>query len=139
MATATNSPLTPDIITKEALTILHNNITFCRNVNRQYDNSNTMGGQKNSGAIRIRLPNKYVTNTGSALATGDTIDTDFAITKSESLNAGYVTAWLMDSLSTAAPAVIKDTVSWSKYIKYTITNTDTAYVRLVLRALRRDY
>lgn len=88
MATATNSALTPDIITKEALAILHNNIVFVRNVNRQYDNSNTLGGQKNSGAIRIRLPNKYVTNSGAALATGDTIDT---IEKAETLTVGTQT------------------------------------------------
>jgi len=49
------------------------------------DNSNTMGGQKNSGAIRIRLPNKYVTNDGAALATGDTIDT---IEKSVTITVG---------------------------------------------------
>lgn len=70
-----NAALNPTVVTKEALTILHNNITFCRNVNRQYDNSNSLGGQKNGGSIKVRLPNKYVTNTGAALATGDNLDT----------------------------------------------------------------
>lgn len=69
-----NSALTPDIITKEALDILHNNLVFCRKVNRQYDDSNEMGGQKNSGAIRIRLPNKYTTSTGAALSIEDTTE-----------------------------------------------------------------
>lgn len=69
-----NSALTPDIITKEALDVLHNNLVFCRKVNRQYDDSNSMGGQKNSGAIRIRLPNKYTTQTGAALSIEDTVE-----------------------------------------------------------------
>jgi len=100
MATATNSALTPDIITKEALTILHNNIVFCRNVNRQYDNSNTLGGQKNSGAIRIRLPNKYVTNTGAALATGDTIDTvEQAVTLTVGTQRHVDTSFLTEELT----------------------------------------
>lgn len=100
MATATNSVLTPDIITKEALTILHNNIVFVRNVNRQYDNSNTLGGQKNSGAIRIRLPNKYVTNTGAALATGDTIDTvEKAVTLTVGTQRHVDTSFLTEELT----------------------------------------
>lgn len=100
MATATNSALTPDIITKEALTILHNNIVFVRNVNRQYDNSNTMGGQKNSGAIRIRLPNKYVTNSGAALATGDTIDTvEKAVTLTVGTQTHVDTSFLTEELT----------------------------------------
>lgn len=70
-----NSALNPTVVTKEALTILHNNISFCRNVNRQYDDSNSLGGQKNGGSVKIRLPNKYVTNTGAALAAGSTLDT----------------------------------------------------------------
>lgn len=100
MATATNSALTPDIITKEALAILHNNIVFVRNVNRQYDNSNTLGGQKNSGAIRIRLPNKYVTNTGAALATGDTIDTvEKAVTLTVGTQRHVDTSFLTEELT----------------------------------------
>jgi hypothetical protein len=70
-----NATLKPDIITKEALTLFHNNLTFTRQANRQYDNSNSMGGQKNGGAIRIRLPNKYLTQTGAALASGTDLDT----------------------------------------------------------------
>lgn len=49
------------------------------------DNSNSIGGQKNGGSIKVRLPNKYVTNDGAALATGDTIDT---IEKSVTLSVG---------------------------------------------------
>lgn len=116
MATATNSPLTPDIITKEALTILHNSVTFCRNVNRQYDNSNTMGGQKNSGAIRIRLPNKYVTNTGAALATGDTIDT---VEKAVTLTVGtqrhvdtsFTTEELTNDIDTFSERILEPSAS----------------------------
>lgn len=100
MATATNTPLTPDIINLEALTILHNSIVFTRNVNRQYDNSNTMGGQKNSGAIRIRLPNKYVSQTGAALATGDTIDTvEKAVTLTVGTQRHVDTSFLTEELT----------------------------------------
>ncbi len=74
-----NSNLTPDVVTKEALTILHNNIAFSRNANRQYDNSNEMGGQKNGGSVKIRLPNKYTTSTGAALAVQDNVESSVTI------------------------------------------------------------
>ncbi len=77
----TQTTLQPDMITKEALSILHNNLTFCRQVNRQYDDSNSMGGQKNGGAIRIRLPNKYTTSTGPALDLQETKEQIATLTK----------------------------------------------------------
>ena len=70
-----NLMLKPDMILKRAGVIFHNNLTLCRQANRQYDDSNTLGGQKNGGAIRIRLPNKYLTQTGANLASGTALDT----------------------------------------------------------------
>jgi len=116
MATATNTALTPDVITKESLTILHNYLVFTRNVNRQYDNSNTMGGQKNSGAIRIRLPNKYVTNTGAALATGDTIDTvekavNLTVGTQRHVDTSFLTEELTNDIDTFSERILQPGVS----------------------------
>lgn len=77
-----NSNLTPTVVTKEIGRILHNNLVFCRNINRQYDNSNTMGGQKNGGSIKVRLPNKYTTSTGAALSVQDNVEQSVTIPSS---------------------------------------------------------
>ena len=70
-----NLTLKPDMILKRAGVVFHNNAVLIRQANRQYDDSNTLGGQKNGGAIRIRLPNKYLTQTGANLASGTALDT----------------------------------------------------------------
>lgn len=74
-----NSNLTPTVVSKEALMIFHNNIAFSRNVNRQYDDSNKLGGQKNGGSVKIRLPNKYTTSTGAALSIQDNVESSVTI------------------------------------------------------------
>ena len=111
-----NSALTPTVVTKEALTILHNNITFTRNVNRQYDNSNSLGGQKNGGSIKIRLPNKYLTQTGAALATGTDLDTtETSVTISQGtqrhVDTNFTTQELTQDIDTFSERILQPGIS----------------------------
>jgi len=76
-----NSILTPTVVTREIGVILHNNLRFCRNINRQYDNSHVMTGQRDGGSIKLRLPNQYTTNTGAALNVQDTTETSVTLTR----------------------------------------------------------
>jgi len=77
-----NTLLTPDMITDEALVILHNNLAFARNVNRQYDSSFAQTGAKIGDTLRIRLPNRYTVTTGAAMLAQDTIETKVSLTVS---------------------------------------------------------
>jgi hypothetical protein len=67
-----NSILTINQITRESLRILHNNLHFAKNVNRQYDDSFAKSGAKIGNTLRIRLPNQYTVRTGAALSAQDT-------------------------------------------------------------------
>lgn len=67
-----NSLLTISMITREALRILHNNLTFTKGVNRQYDDKFAQSGAKIGSSLDIRLPNRYVVTDGATLDVQDT-------------------------------------------------------------------
>lgn len=81
-----NSLLSPTIITREALRILHANLNFVGNINKQYDNQFANSGASPSGKIgpslTIRMPNQYTVRTGAALSTQDTVETSQVLTVS---------------------------------------------------------
>jgi hypothetical protein len=69
---ATNTLLTPDQITREALRILHQKLNFVGNIDRQYDNSFASEGAKIGDTLRIRKPNRYVAADGATFAARNT-------------------------------------------------------------------
>ncbi len=83
---AGNSLLSPTIITREALRILHANLNFVGNINKQYDDQFANAGASPSGKIgpslTIRMPNQYTVRTGSVLAVQDTAETSQVLTVS---------------------------------------------------------
>lgn len=66
-----NTLLTPDMITREALRVLHQKLTFVGSINRAYDNSFAASGAKIGDTLRIRLPNQYTVRTGATLSAQD--------------------------------------------------------------------
>jgi hypothetical protein len=69
-----NTLLTSDIITREALRILHQKSTFLSRINRQYDNSFAQSSAKIGDTLRIRLPNQYTVRDGPTYAGQDTVE-----------------------------------------------------------------
>jgi hypothetical protein len=63
-----NTLLSPTIITREALRVLHAKLNFISNINRQYDNQFANSGASPSGKIgpnlTIRMPNRFTTRSG---------------------------------------------------------------------------
>jgi hypothetical protein len=59
-----NQILTDVKITRKALQILHNKLTFVGTINRQYDDSFAQEGAKIGNSLKIRLPNQYTVRTG---------------------------------------------------------------------------
>jgi len=76
--------LSPTIITREALRILHANLNFIGNCDRQYDNQYANAAASPSGKIgpslTIRNPNQYTVRTGSVLSVQDTVETSQVLT-----------------------------------------------------------
>lgn len=70
-----NTLLTPQMITNEALRVLVNNLTFAKNVNREYDDKFAVSGAKIGATLNIRKPPRFVGRTGAALSTEDVTDT----------------------------------------------------------------
>lgn len=75
-----NTNLTIDQITHEALDVLHQSLTFLGGVNRQYDSSFAKSGAKIGDTLRIRLPNQYTVRTGRPINVQDTTETKVDLT-----------------------------------------------------------
>ena len=55
-----NTLLTISMITREALRVLENNLTFTKGVNRQYDSRFGVEGAKIGTVLNVRKPPRYV-------------------------------------------------------------------------------
>lgn len=81
-----NSLLSPTIITREALRVLHANLNFIGAINRQYDNQFANGGASPSGKIgptlTIRLPNEFTVRSGATLQVQDVTEASTTLTVS---------------------------------------------------------
>jgi hypothetical protein len=74
-----NTLLTSDVITREALRILHQKATFISSINRQYDSSFAQTGAKIGDTLRIRLPNQYTVREGMTYSGQDTVEQSVAL------------------------------------------------------------
>ncbi len=67
-------------ITRKALSILHNNLVFCKTINKQYDDRFARSGAKNGGTLLIREPNQFTVRTGQTMDTQDVEETTQTLT-----------------------------------------------------------
>ena len=63
-----NSILTISMITREAMRVLENNLTFTKGVNRTFDDKFGIEGAKIGSTLNVRLPARYIGRTGPTLA-----------------------------------------------------------------------
>lgn len=63
--------LTAGDITRKALEYLHNNLVFCKAIDRQYDDRFARTGAKNGGYLEIREPNEFTVRTGAVMDAQD--------------------------------------------------------------------
>ena len=66
-----NSILTPTMVTRKALSILHNKLTFLRTINRQYDSQFGASGGKIGTTLKIRKPNQFTVREGLVMTAQD--------------------------------------------------------------------
>jgi len=74
-----NSLLTPSVITKEALAVLHQKLNFVGSINRQYDSQYAKSGAKIGNDLKIRLPNEFTVRTGAALSSQDVTESSVTL------------------------------------------------------------
>lgn len=75
-----NTLLTIDMITKESLRILKNELGFSKGVNRQYDGEFSKKGAKIGDALRIRKPPRYTVTDGASLSAQNVVDEQSTLT-----------------------------------------------------------
>ncbi len=75
-----NSILTISMITREALRVLENNLTFTKGVNRQYDDQFAVKGAKIGSTLNIRKPARYVGRSGPTLSVESQTETYVPLT-----------------------------------------------------------
>lgn len=75
-----NTTLTPTEVTREALRILHEKLSFVGTINRQYDSSFARTGAKIGEQLKIRLPNRYEVRTGKTMNAQDTEEESVTLT-----------------------------------------------------------
>lgn len=66
-----NTILTPTMVTRKALAILHNKLTFLRTINRQYDSQFGASGGKIGTTLKIRKPNQFTVREGLVMTAQD--------------------------------------------------------------------
>ena len=77
-----NTMLTVTAVTREALRVAHEMLSFIGTTKRDYDDSYKMGGAKRGDTLKIRLPNQYTVRTGKTLNAQDTIEESVSLVTS---------------------------------------------------------
>jgi hypothetical protein len=95
-----NTLLTSNVIIKEGLRVLHNNLVFAKNVNRQYSKEFGVTGAKVGTAVNVRMPNRYYVSDGPSLQVQNSTDTTVAVslTNQKHVDVNFSTADLTLSL-----------------------------------------
>jgi hypothetical protein len=82
----TNSLLTIDQITNEAVRLFTQTNAFLRTVSRQYDDQFARSGAKIGSTLRVRLPNDYTVSTGAAITPQGTNEQNTTLTVATQAN-----------------------------------------------------
>ena len=76
----TQTLLTPSVITKESLAVLHQECRFIKNIDRQYDSQYAKSGAKIGANLKVRMPNEFTVRTGQTIDVQDVQERSETIT-----------------------------------------------------------
>jgi hypothetical protein len=84
MATnASNTLITPNMLTAKTLAILHQKLNFVGSINKEYDDSFAQSGAKIGQSLRIRIPNQYTIRSNTmTLSPQNTVEQNVTLTVS---------------------------------------------------------
>lgn len=104
-----NSILTPTMITREALRVLHQKLNFVGNVNRQYDDRYAQSGAKIGTSLNIRMPAKYSVRTGATLTVQDHVErsTPLTVSSQYGVDVSFTTVEMTMSLDDFSKRIIE--------------------------------
>jgi hypothetical protein len=107
-----NTLLTIGMITREALRVLENSLTFARRVTREYESYFGIEGAKIGTSLNVRKPPKYLGRTGTALGVEDTTETfdTIVLNKQFGVDVSFTSAELALSLDDFSDRILKPAV-----------------------------
>lgn len=108
-----NAILTPTMVTREALRVLHQKLNFVGNIVRDYDDSFAQKGAKIGDTIKVRLPNQYTVRTGAALSAQDTNESSVSlqIGTQKGVDLNFTSAELTLSLDDFSQRILEPAMS----------------------------
>lgn len=108
-----NTILTPTMVTRAALIILHQKLNFVGRINRQYDDQFAKTGAKIGTSLLIRLPNQYTVSTGASLSTQTTSETSTTlnVTTQAHVDTGFTSVDLTMSLQDFSERILEPAMS----------------------------
>lgn len=147
-----NASLTIDMITSEALRVLHQNCNFVRSINRQYDDQYARDGAKIGSELRIRLPNQFTVRTGATMAvqgvteqsttltmaTQKGVDMDFASAELTLSIDDFSNRYIKPAMSVLAANIENDVISTVyKQVPWQINNIGSAATSAKILSARK--
>lgn len=113
---AANKPnkfLTPDVIAKRGLKLLHQQANFIGHITRGYDDRYAKRGAKIGNTLKIRLPNRFMPRDGATYAAQaiDERSVSLSITKQAGVDIDITSADLTTSLDDFSGRILKPAVT----------------------------
>lgn len=104
-----NNILTPTMITRKALDVLHQKLNFVGNVNRQYDDKFAQTGAKIGTTLNVRMPSKYTVRTNATLAPQDHVErsTPLTVSSQYGVDVSFTTLELTMNLDDFSERIIE--------------------------------
>ncbi len=108
-----NVILTPTQVTRKALAILHNKLTFIKTINRQYDAAYAQKGAKIGTSLLIREPNQFTVRTGAVMQTQDISESSqtLVLATQKGIDVNFSSVELTMSLDDFASRILEPAMS----------------------------
>jgi hypothetical protein len=108
-----NTLLTIDKVTNEALRVLHGNLSFVKNVNKDYDNSFAQTGAKIGDTLRVRKPPKYTVRSGAVMSVQNNTETyvSLPVTNQKGVDINFTSAELALKVDDFSDRFLKPSMS----------------------------
>jgi hypothetical protein len=101
------------MITREALMVLENNLTFTKFVNREYDDKFGVSGAKIGTTLRVRKPARYTVRDGATASIQDHVEAyvNLPLTTQKGVDLSFTSAERTLSLDDFSSRILKPAVS----------------------------
>lgn len=108
-----NTLLNISDITNEALMVLENELTFTRNVTKEYDDKFGIDGAKIGYTINVRRPGRFKGTTGPALNVEDLVESSIPVTLTTQFHVDtqFITSDLLLSMDMFSDRVLKPKIA----------------------------